>query len=281
MSRSGSVEPDPGSSATLPVIWHAVQRRVAAKRPVPRGLLLRVIGSPALLRQLIAAAREGASGPDLTGPLGLGPEHGELVRQALLPARSLSNPVPAPAATDGTDRSLADQLRHEVEAGMPLEQVIASHQLSQTQRLQYLTRSGLARLAQQRRQQARQEVQMLIGSNADAPVALLATATGLSSARVTGLLEALRAGEGLMQAISEQRVPWSDGRLIARAIRWRPSWRRRERRVGRLTFSEVVTRAASNQDPVWIAEAAGVRAQWIRQLLRRYRAGEAGSTLAG
>jgi hypothetical protein len=249
------------SSDALPLAWQAVRRRVEAGQSVPRGLLLRAMGCPVLLRRLLVEARDGRDAESLAASLGLDAVHAHLVAAALRARR-------APArAGGGDDRELAARLRADVEAGLALEEIIERHGLSQSQRLTLLARSGLARSAAERRRAARAEVQQRMERQAEVPQSLLATATGLSRRRVADLVETLKGGTGLMQAIQRHGVPWADGRLIASCIEWSPSWRRRERRVGRLTLSEVLSRAAANEDPVWIAEAAGVRAQWIRHVL--------------
>lgn len=256
----------PGSPpGDLPLLWHPIHQRVQAQQAVPRGLLLRVLGSPQLVRTLIQQAQAGMPTAILAQACGLAPAHGALVQAALLREKGMGLARPG---AEHPER--ADQIRRDIELGVPLEEVVSRHHLSQAELLQYVVRLGLKRLAHRRRQQARVEVQALIERQAEVPLALLATATGVASDRVQQLVQALQLGQPLMRSVQELGMTWAAGRLIAQAIRWRQGWRHRERRVGRLTLAEVLSRAQAQQDPVWIAEAAGVRVQWIRQVLRRH-----------
>jgi hypothetical protein len=254
------------SGSQLPPLWSLIAARLAADQTVPRGLLLRALSSQVPLVQLVAAARAGAELPALGAAVGLTPEQGALVRDALLQSNRRPRPVRAPVSVD---RGLVERLRQRIDEGASIEMIVASHGFTPAQRLHYLIQTGLTAYAGSRRQQARKQVPALVGRGEAVPEAVLCTAIGISPAVLSEILVQLRAGEGLMQVMERNHLPWPDARLIAQAISWKPSWRKREQRVGRLTLAEVLSRAAAKENPVWIAEAAGVRAQWIRHVLKR------------
>ena len=268
-SSASHAESDPRAARDggLPAVWSIIAGRLAAELPIPRGLLLRALPSPANLTQLLTEARDGASASQLAGVVGLGAEHGVLVRTALLQTtrRRRAGRVLAAVA----DPLLLARLRQEIDDGHSIESIVRSHGFTPTQRLQYLIQSGLTGYAGTRRHQARREIPAVVAQGGEVPDALLCMAIGITASMLQEIHLALRGGEGLLQVMQRHRLPWPDARLIAQAIRWKPSWRKREQKVGRLTLEDVLRRAANNENPVWIAEAAGVRAQWIRQVLKR------------
>jgi len=254
------------SGSELPPLWSLIAARLAADQTVPRGLLLRALSSQVPLAQLVAAARAGAQLSELAAAVGLAADQGALVRDALLQSNRRPRPVRAPVSVDS---GLVEHLRQRIDEGASIEMIVASQGFTPAQRLHYLIQTGLTAYAGSRRQQARKEIPLLVARGEPVPEAVLCTAIGISPAVLREILVQLRAGEGLMQVMERNRLPWPDARLIAQAISWKPSWRKREQRVGRLTLAEVLSRAAAKENPVWIAEAAGVRAQWIRHVLKR------------
>jgi len=258
--------PEHSSQAELPPLWSLISARLAAEQTVPRGLLLRALSSKVPLVQLVASARAGAELATLAAAVGLAPQQGSLVRDALLQSHRRPRPARPPVSVDS---GLVERLRQRIDEGASIEMIVTSHGFTPAQRLQYLIQTGLTAYAGSRRQQARKAVPLLVGSGEPVPEAVLCTAIGISPPVLRDILIELRAGEGLMQVMERHRLPWPDARLIAQAINWKPSWRKREQRVGRLTLAEVLSRAAAKENPVWIAEAAGVRAQWIRHVLKR------------
>jgi len=265
-SHDADHAPERSSSAELPPLCSLIAARLAAEQTVPRGLLLRALSSKVPLVQLVASARAGAELAALAAAVGLAPAQGMLVRDALLQSHRRPRPARPPVSVD---HALVERLRQRIDEGASIEMIVASHGFTPAQRLQYLIQTGLTAYAGSRRQQARKAVPLLVGTGEPVPEAVLCTAIGISPAVLRDILIELRAGEGLMQVMERHRLPWPDARLIAQAISWKPSWRKREQRVGRLTLAEVLSRAAAKENPVWIAEAAGVRAQWIRHVLKR------------
>jgi hypothetical protein len=262
----GAAAPSSRPPASLPPVWGSVARRLQAGLPVPWGLLLRLAPSSATVHELMLQARNGVPGEQLARSLGLSSEHGGLVLATLLQTGARSRAVRHACPPDA---ALIERLRAEIDAGSTVDEIVERHAFSAQQRLAYLIRSGLSTYAVERRQLARKDIQARIAQNQPIDEASLLLATGLKPERLLAILADLKGGHGLMQIIERYGLRWPDARLIAHAIRWKPSWRVREQRVGRLSLADVLARAARQEDPVWIAEAAGVRAQWVRQVLRR------------
>jgi hypothetical protein len=267
-SSTGQADSDPKGSleSPLPAVWSIIAGRLASEMTVPRGLLLRALPSSATLAQLVSDARSGANPERLATAVGLSIEHGDLVRAALLQTQRRKRP---PRVHATTDPGVIARLRQEINDGLSIETIVKNHGFTPSQRLQYLIQSGLTGYAGSKRHQARREIPLMVAQGAEVPDALLCIAIGITTSALHEIRQALRDGEGLLQVMHQHHLPWPDARLIAQAIRWKPSWRKRELRVGRLSLEDVLRRAANNENPVWIAEAAGVRAQWIRQVLKR------------